>query len=949
MREQMSSTRSIKCLPLSLAFNSLPFAVTAVLMIVALPHPVRAVELKPGDIVGITGLVGQSPATAVYGELRLVKPETGDQTLLAGFSTRTWGGHQKTLVIHSDGLIYGSILNDLWSYNPTTEELTKLLPVGTSVSGIGFIPGYAVSIGSRIYFGSDDLGFFASSDCEEDAGVVVFDPEANTLMPLSSCGLFELGPSIGGRDGLWGLAGDRNGNLVAMNVTVLFSIDLVTGEQTRITPENQCGACFDGGITDLVVDHTNDFYVLGDHALHSLTRSGSSSRLVELSITPGGFPGRIAVGLDGTIIVLDAITSSRLGQSGWLWGINPNDLSIKVIADFPSEGCGWSNLGNPGYEAVKVVPADYEPPALGPGQCRDASDCDDGLFCNGAESCVAGSCQPGTPPVCDDGAGCTIDSCNEASNACDHTPNHAFCDDGLYCNGAETCVEGSCQSGTPPNCDDGVECTTDSCNESMNACDNTPNHAFCDDEVFCNGAERCGATAGCEVGTDPCPDRVCDEDIDGCLCEEDSDCDDGLFCNGIETCDDGTCTGQNDIPCQGPDGDSDCAESCDEEADSCTASDPDGSLCDDGVFCNGADTCSGGTCSTHVGDPCQGPDGDSDCSESCDEALSNCEGADPDEGGCDDGLFCKTGDRCLAGICDGKSEIDCMALDENSGCTVGVCNENTKQCEAQSAIEGQSCSDGSDCTTGDACSDGLCQPGGSPCSATETCIEVDGEHECLACITAQDCDDGIASNLDRCDEDSNTCEYGELVVQGPASAVVGTTKSYSAMLVLDNDSTENVTSQSKWRVVDFDNPNVISGCGSITSDGILTVREHCIGQQATVESVLQVGIQRITASRTFCICLPQNEDCCLLEEDTPGQTLPDDEDGDGVLDNDDLCSGTSSGEIVDSSGCSVSDVLDDIPSGCGTCGTVGMISWTMLFIGFVGLRKSSLNDRHRLL
>jgi hypothetical protein len=47
------------------------------------------------------------------------------------------------------------------------------------------------------------------------------------------------------------------------------------------------------------------------------------------------------------------------------------------------------------------------------------------------------------------------------------------CDDGLWCNGAETCVTGNCQSGTPPNCDDGVACTTDSCNEAADACEHT--------------------------------------------------------------------------------------------------------------------------------------------------------------------------------------------------------------------------------------------------------------------------------------------------------------------------------------------------------------------------------------------------------------------------------------------------------------------------------------------
>ncbi|TFH20826.1 MAG: hypothetical protein E4H03_11585, partial [Myxococcales bacterium] len=93
--------------------------------------------------------------------------------------------------------------------------------------------------------------------------------------------------------------------------------------------------------------------------------------------------------------------------------------------------------------------------------------CDDGLFCNGAETCSATlGCQAGTAPNCNDGVGCTGDSCNEGTNVCDHVANNGSCDDGLFCNGAETCsVTLDCQAGTAPNCSDGVGCTDDSCNE----------------------------------------------------------------------------------------------------------------------------------------------------------------------------------------------------------------------------------------------------------------------------------------------------------------------------------------------------------------------------------------------------------------------------------------------------------------------------------------------------
>jgi len=90
------------------------------------------------------------------------------------------------------------------------------------------------------------------------------------------------------------------------------------------------------------------------------------------------------------------------------------------------------------------------------------------------------------------------------------------CDDGLYCNGVETCVSNSCQAGTAPNCNDGVSCTTDSCNESTDSCNNVPNNGACDDGLWCNGSETCNATLGCQAGTSPCGGGPCNETTDTC-------------------------------------------------------------------------------------------------------------------------------------------------------------------------------------------------------------------------------------------------------------------------------------------------------------------------------------------------------------------------------------------------------------------------------------------------
>jgi hypothetical protein len=178
--------------------------------------------------------------------------------------------------------------------------------------------------------------------------------------------------------------------------------------------------------------------------------------------------------------------------------------------------------------------------------CLTDGDCDDGAFCNGAETCVAGTCQPGTAVDCDDGVGCTVDSCNEGTDSCDNTPSDALCDDGAFCNGAETCDPvNDCQAGTPVDCNDGVGCTVDACNEGTDSCDNTPDDAACDDGQFCNGSETCDAVNDCQAGTPvDCDDGVgctvdaCNEGTDSCdNTPDDAACDDGAFCNGAETCD----------------------------------------------------------------------------------------------------------------------------------------------------------------------------------------------------------------------------------------------------------------------------------------------------------------------------------------------------------------------------------------------------------------------------
>ncbi len=144
---------------------------------------------------------------------------------------------------------------------------------------------------------------------------------------------------------------------------------------------------------------------------------------------------------------------------------------------------------------------------------------------------------------------------------------NADCDNGLYCDGAETCnaETGACEAGTEPDCGDGVACTIDACHEGTDSCRHAPEDAVCDNGLFCDGTETCDPDLGCRPGAGPCDRTACDEVNDACLeCLVDADCDDGLFCTGTETCDGGAC-GAGDDPCPG--------QSCDESNAECRTGD----------------------------------------------------------------------------------------------------------------------------------------------------------------------------------------------------------------------------------------------------------------------------------------------------------------------------------------------------------------------------------------
>lgn len=157
--------------------------------------------------------------------------------------------------------------------------------------------------------------------------------------------------------------------------------------------------------------------------------------------------------------------------------INPNSVCYGVVRQRGAAiwigvvECTSDNYGAGIVDAYGA--ANYYPPSV---TCSSHGECDDGLYCNGAETCVSGVCQAETPVDCAALSDqCNDGVCDEATDSCLAQPkvDGTVCDDELYCNVGETCQTGVCTGGSARNCDDSEACTTDSCDETLDSCVNT--------------------------------------------------------------------------------------------------------------------------------------------------------------------------------------------------------------------------------------------------------------------------------------------------------------------------------------------------------------------------------------------------------------------------------------------------------------------------------------------
>ncbi|MFH1435407.1 MAG: hypothetical protein ABIJ56_06795 [Pseudomonadota bacterium] len=166
-------------------------------------------------------------------------------------------------------------------------------------------------------------------------------------------------------------------------------------------------------------------------------------------------------------------------------------------------------------------------------------------------------------------------------------------------------------------------------------------------------------------------------------CTSGAQCDDGEPCNGQELCLDGECAAGDPLPdgatCitrMGVDG-----QCMDEQCVPLTCGD---AVLDEGEECDDGNGVSGDGCDVNCEYSCHGSEECEDTSECTIDLCSSggtgrfCE-HQAVEGGCNDGLFCTTGDLCTeAGVCEGTAD----RCDDDVMCTADVCVEDEQVCSS---------------------------------------------------------------------------------------------------------------------------------------------------------------------------------------------------------------------------------------------------------------------------
>ncbi len=423
--------------------------------------------------------------------------------------------------------------------------------------------------------------------------------------------------------------------------------------------------------------------------------------------------------------------------------------------------------------------------------CTAAGQCDSGhcvsrvsgAACSGGSCVCCGEATCQSPPTCKAFAGTCGATCDYTGNA----PNGSSCNDGLFCNGADTCSAGACAVHAGDPCS-GTQCNT--CNESADNCF-TPVGTGCNDGLACNVGETCNGAGACAGGAAPdcsgfsdfCNDGVCSEP-GGCRAQPKSPAPTCASDGNVCTQDVCTVAAGPAAQCYNPVADG--TVSC--RAASCTPAPP-----STPAFETLAATCTGGACPAAIVNACGGfpcNAGQTACANSC-SSDAECAGTHYCAGGAGcladqaNGATCTRTEMCLSGNCvDGRccnapSCPSCRSCDNAGGtCATVISNQDdpplctgADTCDPGGTCRrknGQTCTAGTDCSSGN-CVDGTCCASAS-CAACRSCANAAGT--CTTIITSAD-DPPTCTGTSTCDpsgsclaKNGQTCTAGTQCASG---------------------------------------------------------------------------------------------------------------------------------------------------------------------------------------
>jgi hypothetical protein len=272
------------------------------------------------------------------------------------------------------------------------------------------------------------------------------------------------------------------------------------------------GACAATGVTSCVAGAVNDSCAPGTPAAHDAICNGvdddcngSTDEDFPAQSTACGTGACAAAGVKSCVAgtVLDSCTPGAPAAADTSCNGVDDDCNGATDEDFPPQGtsCGVGACAATGITSC-VAGAVHD-------SCTSGTPAADDASCNGLDDDCNGATDEDYGLVCIDNA---VTSCVMGSLA------YAPCSDDDACNGAEGCSDGACSEGTPPEPDDGNDCTVDTCLPESGVVHTTaPLGTHCAEHGVCAGSE-CVIPRSCREWLRLAPasaDGVYRVDVDG--------------------------------------------------------------------------------------------------------------------------------------------------------------------------------------------------------------------------------------------------------------------------------------------------------------------------------------------------------------------------------------------------------------------------------------------------